>query len=183
MKKLLLATGNKGKLEEVQEILKIPLEIADIELEEIQSMDLEYVVRKKAEEAFRIIKKPVVVDDVGVFFEAWKGFPGPLIKFMFLHLGNKKIIELLKGEDNRKVSVQSAVAYHDGKKIHTFIGEVICSIAFKERGTEGWGLDPILIPKGKKETFAEMGLKRKNEISHRRRAFDKLKKFLDSQSE
>ncbi len=182
MKKLLLATGNKGKLEEAQEILKIPLEIVDIELEEIQSMDLEYVARKKAIEAYKKLKRPLVVDDVSVEIEVWNGFPGPLVKFLFLHLGNKKVIELLKSEKNRNVIVKSAVAYHDGKKIHTFIGEVKGTIAERERGTEGWGFDPIIIPNGYSKTYAEMGLKGKSVLSHRRRAFDKLKKFLDSQA-
>ena len=182
MKKLLLATGNKGKLKEVQDILKIPIEAADIEIEEVQSMDLAYVARKKAEEAFRILKKPLIVDDVGFGIEVWNGFPGPLVKFLFLNLGNRKLIELLKGEKNRNVVIQCAVAYHDGKKVHTFIGEVNGTITLSPRGTEGWGFDPIIIPNGYTKTYAEMGQKGKNQLSHRRRALDKLKKFLDSQT-
>lgn len=183
MQKLLIATTNKGKLEEVRGILEMPVEIAPIELEEVQSMDLVYVARKKAEEAYRILKKPVVVDDVGVYIEVWNGFPGPFVKFLSLHVGNKKILELLKNEKNRNVIVQSAVAYHDGTSVHTFIGEVKGTIAFSERGTEGWGFDPIIIPNGYTQTYAEMGLKGKNKLSHRRRAFDKLKEFLDRKSE
>ena len=100
--KLLVATGNKGKVQELEDILKIPLEIADIDIDEVQSMDLEYVSRKKTEEAYRILKRPVITDDVGVFIEAWNNFPGPFVKYVHEILGNKKIIALLKNEKNQK---------------------------------------------------------------------------------
>lgn len=181
MKKIFVATGNKGKVGEISDILQIPLEFADIDIDEIQSMDLEYVAQQKVKEAFRILKKPVIVDDVGVFIEAWNSFPGPFVKYAHNLLGNKKILGLLKNEKNRNVIVQSVVAYHDGTKIHTFVGTVKGTLSLKEKGTEGWGFDPIIIPFGEKLTFGEMGIKRKNKISHRGKALDKFKKFLDGQ--
>lgn len=182
MKKLLIATGNKGKVQELEDFLGIPLEIANIDIDEVQSMDLEYVSRRKTEEAFKILKKPVITDDVGVFIEVWNNFPGPFVKYASDVLGLKKILDLLKNEKNRNVIVRSAVSLHDGKKIHTFIGEVKGTIAPQERGTDGWGFDPIIIPNGETQTYAEMGFKKKNQLSHRRKAFDKLKAFLDSQN-
>src|SRR3972149_1427183 len=101
MKKIYIATTNKGKVEEISEMLKIPLEFAKLELDEIQSMDLEYVARKKAEEAFKILKKPVIVDDVGVYFKAWNKFPGPFVKYIHILLGNKKLLELFRHEKTR----------------------------------------------------------------------------------
>ena len=181
MQKIFVATGNKGKVDEISAILKIPLKIADIEIDEVQSMDLEYVARKKVQEAFNILKKPVIVDDVGVFIDVWNKFPGPFVKYMYNLLGNKKILELLRNEKNRKVIVQSVIAYHDGKKIHTFVGTVNGTLSLKEKGTQGWGFDPIIIPDGEKETFAQMGPKKKNLISHRAKALQKFKKFIDTQ--
>jgi len=181
VKKLLIATGNKGKVQELEDILKIPLETVNIEIDEVQSMDLEYVSKRKTQEAFRMLKKPVITDDVGVFIEVWNNFPGPFVKYANQILGLKKILSLLKNEKNRNVIVKSAVSYHDGKKVHTFIGEVKGTIALEERGTDGWGFDPIIIPNGETQTYAEMGFKKKNQLSHRRKAFDKFKKFLDSQ--
>ena len=180
MKKLLVATGNKGKVGELEDILNVPLEIAEIDIDEVQSMDLEYVARRKVEEAFKVLKKPVITDDVGVFIEAWNDFPGPFVKYIYQIVGLKKILEILEKEKNRNVVVKCAVGYHDGEKAHVFIGEVKGIIALKERGTEGWGFDPIIIPNGETQTFAEMGSKKKNKISHRGKAFEKLKKFLDS---
>ncbi len=182
MKELLFATGNEGKIMEAKAILGVPVEIAAIEIDEVQSMDLEYVARKKTEQAYGLLQRPVITDDVGVFIEAWNGFPGPLVKYLLDKLGNLKILELLKNEKNRNVIVKSAVGYHDGKYVHVFIGEVKGTLAFEEKGTEGWGFDPLIIPDGESQTFAEMGHEKKNQLSHRGKALDKLKQFLDSQN-
>jgi XTP/dITP diphosphohydrolase len=183
MKEILFATGNKDKIMEAQAILEVPVEIATIEVDEVQSMDLEYVSRRKTEEAYRILQRPVITDDVGVFIEAWNGFPGPFAKFILDKLGNDRILEILAKETNRNVVVRSAVSYHDGKDIHIFIGEVEGTLAFEQRGTDGWGFDPIIIPNGETQTYAEMGHVKKNQLSHRRKALDKLKQFLDSQKD
>ncbi|KKP96193.1 MAG: Non-canonical purine NTP pyrophosphatase [Microgenomates group bacterium GW2011_GWC1_38_14] len=181
MKKLLFATGNKGKIIEAEHILGIPLETVNIEIDEVQSMDLEYVAKRKAEAAFKILRKPVIIDDVGVFIEAWNGFPGPFAKFILDKLGNRRVLEILKSEKNRNVTVTSAVGYRDGKNTHVFLGEVQATLAHEERGTEGWGFDPIIIPLGQKLTYAEMGLLGKSKLSHRKKALEKFRKFLDSQ--
>lgn len=181
MKKILLASGNPDKVREAQAILGIPIEIAPMELEEIQSMDLALVVRKKAEEAYKILQKPVIVDDVSVEFGALNGFPATFIKFFLESLGNRKILSLLKNETNKKMIARAAVGYHDGKKVHVFIGEVEGTFSPEERGEDGWGFDFFFIPKGQTQTFAQMGFEKKNELSHRRVAFELLKQYLDSQ--
>ena len=61
------------------------------------------------------------------------------------------------------------------------MGTVKGTLSLKEKGSQGWGFDPIIIPNGEKQTYAQMGLKKKNQLSHRGKAFKKLKKFLDSQ--
>lgn len=183
MKEILFATGNAGKIMEAQAILQVPVEIASIKIDEVQSMDLEYVAREKAKAAYERLRRPVIIDDVGVFIEAWNGFPGPLAKFILDKLGNVGILGLLAREKNRNVVVRSAIGYHNGKDVHIFTGEVSGTLAFEERGTEGWGFDPIIIPNGETQTYAEMGLDKKNQLSHRRLALDKLKQFLDSQNE
>ncbi len=182
MKKILFATGNKNKVREAQSVLQIELEIADIELDEVQSMDLIYVAKKKAEEAFAILKKPVIIDDVGIFIAALNGFPGPFVKFMEESMGIKKLLDLLKDEKNRDIVVQSVVAFHNGQEVFIFVGEVKGEIAREMRGTDGWGFDPIVIPAGQTQTYAELGFDKKNELSHRKKAFVKFKEFLDSQS-
>jgi XTP/dITP diphosphohydrolase len=177
-----VATTNPGKKKEISDILKSDLEFIELGLDEVQSMDIAYVSKKKSEEAFSLLKKPVITDDVGVFIEAWNGFPGPFAKYILETLGNKNILKLLENEKNRNVVVKSAVSYHDGKIVHTFIGVVEGKLAFTEKGDYGWGFDPIIIPKGEKRTFGQMKPQEKNSISHRRKALDMFKQFLDSQN-
>ena len=80
--KITLVTGNKHKAKEVERILNIPLEIKEIELDEIQEINLEKVALHKLNQAYELVKEPVIVDDVSVEIDAWNGFPGPLIKWL-----------------------------------------------------------------------------------------------------
>lgn len=182
MKKLHFVTGNKDKVEEAKKILGIPIEIVDIDIDEIQSLNLEKIVRHKTEEAFRMVGKPLIVDDVSFEIEAWNGFPGPLVKFL-QKAGNNSfelVLKMLGGERNKKVRIAAGIGYHDGKKTHfiegVFFGEIV-----PKRGDNGWGFDPYVVPHGYTKTFGELAPEIKNEISHRARALRKLKRLLDSQ--
>lgn len=181
MKDLVFATTNKGKVEEAHAILGVPVEIAELEIDEVQSMDMEYVSKKKTEAAYQILKKPVITDDVGVFIEAWNGFPGPFAKHILDSIQNEGILKLMEDEPNRNVTVKCAIGYHDGQEVHVFIAEVKGHLADKIKGSDGWGFDFVVIPEGYSQTFAEMGFKDKNKISHRALALEKLKEYLDSQ--
>lgn len=183
MDKLYFVTGNKGKAREAQQILGIPIEITKIELDEIQSLDLKKIVEHKLKQAFDKVKSPVIVDDVSLQLDVWNGFPGPFVKY--LHVAsdgnNELILRMLKNESNRNGILVATIGYHDGENIHFFTGEIRVTISTEERGINGWGLDPILIPEGQTVTYAEMSEEEKNADSHRKRALKKLKEFLDSQ--
>lgn len=174
------ATGNENKVNEVSKILGIPIEIARLELDEIQDVDIEKVARRKVEHAFEVLKKPVFVDDVGVYFSAWNGFPGTFAKFLQDAGGNEIILRMLSGEKDRKVMARCVIAFHDGEKVHTFIGEMNGVVIEKPKGITGWGYDPIIIPTGEIRTYAEMGEEEKNKISHRALALKHFKEFLNS---
>ena len=183
MKKITFVTGNKAKAREVERILNIPLQISDIELDEIQEIDLEKVALHKLNQAFELIKSPVIIDDVSVEIDAWNSFPGPLIKWL-LKSGKEgdasTLLKMLKGEKNRGATARLAIGFHDGKKPHIFYGEVRGVIGKEIRGENGFGWDPVFIPEGKIQSFAEMPEKEKDEISHRRRALQKFSDFLKS---
>lgn len=181
MKDLLFVTTNKGKVEEAHAILGVPVEIENAELDEVQSMDVEYVAKKKAEEAFKKYKKPLIVDDVAVFVEAFNGFPGPFAKHLITTIGIDGFIKLMNDEENRNVTLRCAIGFHDGENIRVFIGEVNGKLTRERRGEKGWGFDPVVVPDGYNQTFAEMGPDKKNDVSHRRLALDKFKQYLDSQ--
>ncbi len=181
MEKIYFVSSNSEKVKEAQAILGVPIEIADIEIDEVQSMSLKTVARKKVESAFKIVGEPVIVDDVSFEIEAFNRFPGPLVKFFFNSLGNNGVLKLMEKEDNRRVIVQSAIGYHDGKKAHVFVGTIKGTLSLEERGTDGWGFDPIVIPDGHTKTIAELGVDHKNKNSHRAASLEMLKKYLRSQ--
>lgn len=181
MKELVFITGNKDKFNEASAILPWKVNYLDLEVEEVQDDDLNHVAERKVEEAFGKIGKPVFVDDVGVSFLAWNNFPGPYAKHFLKAFGNKKITEMINKEDDKTVQTSCVIAYHDGKNIHTFRGDVVGLVAPEPRGEDGWGFDFIVIPAGYNKTFAELGQETKNKISHRAIALSKFKKFLDEQ--
>lgn len=182
IKSIVFVTGNSEKAEEAKAILGLPVKIKEVKhLPEIQSMDLDEVVREKAKAAFEVIKKPLLVDDVAFYIDAWKDFPGPFIRFM-IPMGVEGILKTLKNEANRKTLLCCGIGYHDGKKVHVFIGKIKGKISKEARGKRHFGFDPIFIPDGGKLTYAEMGFEEKNKVSHRAKALEELKKFLDKSS-
>lgn len=99
--KLVLVTGNMAKAGEVERILNIPIETANIEIDEIQSMDLEKIALHKLTQAYKKIKKPVIVDDVSFLVDAWGGFPGPLIKWLLQGKNDPSLmLKMLSQEKN-----------------------------------------------------------------------------------
>ena len=147
--KLTLVTGNKAKAGEVERILNIPLNVESIDLDEIQELDLEKVALHKLNQAYEIVKKPVIIDDVSVEIKAWNNFPGPLIKWL-LKAGNNgdasTLLKLLENETNRGAVAKLAVGFHDGKEARIFIGEVRGKTALEIKGENGFGWDPVFIP-------------------------------------
>lgn len=177
--KITFVTGNEFKAKETGEILDIDLEISQIDLVEIQEMDLEKVALHKLNQAFEILKKPVLIDDVSFEIQAWNSFPGPLVKWI-LKAGNgpSLILKLLEGEKDRRAKARLAIGFHDGEKPHLFFGEVNGVVADSIRGDNGFGWDRVFIPEGYSQTFAEMPSELKNSISHRGLALEKLHNFL-----
>ena len=165
-------SSNIHKFEEAKQILSdfgISLGYANHSLEEIQSDSLKSIALKKAKEAFFKLKKPVLIEDDGLFINSLGGFPGPYSSYVFQTIGNDGILNLLK--KNRNAKFVSVISYCDKKNIQIFIGNLYGTISFSKQN-KGWGYDPIFIPKNMKQTFGEIG--NKNKISHR---FKALKKF------
>ena len=182
MENLYFVTSNQSKAEEARMILEMPVEIRKADLIEIQSLNLEEIVRDKARQAFEMVGEPVIVDDVGFFLEAWNGFPGPFVKYILDTVGKEGILKMLEGEENRSVVVKAVIGFHDGKEIHTFVGEVRGVVASEARGDNGFGWDSIFIPESSDKTYAQMSLKEKSGISHRRVALEKFKQFLKAKN-
>ena len=169
---LFFVSSNNHKYQEAKKILEsfgIKLGFFKYDLEEIQSNSLMDIASKKAKEAFLKYKKPVIIEDDGLFIDSLEGFPGPYSSYAFKTIGNKGILNLLK--NNRKAKFVSIITFCDKKILKSFDGKLEGTISKSQKG-KGWGYDPIFIPKNTRKTFAEIN--NKNELSHRYKA---LKKF------
>lgn len=173
-------TGNEGKVREARALLEpLGYEVVqnNIGYPEIQADDLEDVAAYGARDAADRLGEPVIVEDSGIFIKALNWFPGPYSAFVFKTLGNPGILTLMEGVEERDAVFRSVFGYCEpGVKPRTFKGEVWGLITFEERGSEGFGYDPIFEYEGR--TFAEMSLEEKNRVSHRRRAMEALIEFL-----
>lgn len=176
---LKFVTGNPNKVREARQLLAIDIEQADLKgLIEVQTSDLSEVARHKLDQAYEILKCPVMVEDSGLMFSAWNGLPGALVKWFEKSVGCDGMIRMLEPFGNREAIAVCHVAVHDGSKVMIAKGEVKGTIAHKLRGENGFGWDVIFIPDGHTRTFAEMSAEEKNAISHRRKAFQALKEML-----
>lgn len=173
--KILLVTGNKNKQKEWQRLLPddFDLEIVDIDLDEIQSLDMAEIVSHKVKQAYEKLGKPVVVEDIYAGIDRLNGLPGPFIKFFNQALGEGSLRELASN-DGEPVTVGCVVAYYDGKNTITVRGEVKGSVV-GIRGENGFGFDKVFVPAGQNKTYAEMTAEEKDTLSHRSKA---VKKFV-----
>ena len=151
------------------DLLGINLGFLKSNLKEIQSNSFDAIAIVKARDAFSKFKKPVVIEDDGLFIDSISGFPGPYSSYVFKTIGNKGILNLLK--NNRKAKFVSIITYCDKTNLQLFKGKLDGKISKTQKG-KGWGYDPIFIPNNSKKTFAQIN--KKNELSHRYKA---LKKF------
>lgn len=168
-------TSSANKYAEVERLLARPLTRAALDLEEIQAIDLEPVVRHKAVQAFAALGRPVLVEDTGLAFAAWHGLPGALIKWFLTSLGAEGICRLLRHETNREATAATAFAYYNGMELRVFSGVVQGLISARPRGSLGFGWDPLFLPKGSTLSFAEMAPEEKDRFSMRRIALTQLR--------
>ncbi|PWL30178.1 RdgB/HAM1 family non-canonical purine NTP pyrophosphatase [uncultured Roseivirga sp.] len=190
--KICFTTNNAHKLQEVKEILGDSIELlslSDIGFEgDIPETHetLEENSLEKAQYIFQKYRIPVFSDDSGLEVVALNGKPGVHTAH---YAGSRdavanmsKVLSELEGQtNNREARFRAVITYIDleGKE-QQFEGIVDGQIAPEMSGTEGFGYDPIFIPKGYEKTFAELSSEVKNTISHRKRALEKLVQFLKS---
>lgn len=191
IKKLVFATNNAHKLDEIRAILGDKIEVlslkdincdADIPetadtLEGNAALKTEYIYKNYGLDCF--------ADDTGLEVEALGGAPGV---YSARYAGGdghdseanmRKLLKELDGEQNRKAQFRTAICLIEQGEEHLFEGIVKGSIIEQKRGVSGFGYDPVFMPEGYEETFAEMGNAEKNKISHRARAVEKLCEYLN----
>jgi len=190
MMKLVFATNNDHKLKEINHLLGNSFTL--LSLKEINitgdipedSPTLEGNALFKAKYIHLATGLDVFADDTGLEIEALNGDPGVhSARFAGnqkdFSANTKKVLKLMEGKKNREARFRTVIALIMNSKEYIFEGTISGKIGIEERGTGGFGYDPLFIPEGEKLTFAEMSLNQKSRISHRARAFEKLKMFLD----
>jgi len=179
---LYFVTGNKEKFREVKEILQgFDIEQIDIDLPELQG-EPDEIVKEKAKLACEKMGKPVFVEDTSLCFNALKGLPGPYVKDFIRKIGIAGLYELAKRYDDKgAVAVASIGFCKPGKEPLVFQGKVKGTIV-SPRGDTRFQWDQIFMPEGHDRTFSQMTTEAKNAISHRRKAFENFRSWLNSSS-
>ena len=189
-KKLVFATNNAHKLDEISSILGEKVELLSLKdihchVDIPETADtLEGNAMLKAEYIYKNYGLDCFADDTGLEVEALNGAPSV---YSARYAGGEehnaeanmqKLLQNMQGVQNRKAQFRTAICLIlDGKK-HLFEGIVKGEIIKEKRGSSGFGYDPIFVPEGYTKTFAELGNETKNKISHRALAVEKLCRFL-----
>jgi XTP/dITP diphosphohydrolase len=194
--KLVLATHNPHKCEELRQILRGELgnSIEVLTLDDIHppigdieetGTTLEENALIKARTVHEITKLPTVADDTGLEVAALNGAPGV---YSARYSGEnatyasnvQKLLAAMKGKKDRSAKFSTVIAYIDEQSNpHLFRGEIEGTIATEPHGTNGFGYDPVFVPQeGQNQTYAEMADEEKNAISHRGRALRAFIRYL-----
>lgn len=178
MLELFFATNNLNKVREAELVLSrfgISLKAVAASKVEIQSSSLKEIAIHAARNAYGSVRRPVVVEDSGLFIDALNGFPGPYSSYVYRTIGLKGVLKLLDGVADRKARFVAAVALAvNDNDIYVFEGSVEGYISSEIRGSHGFGFDPIFVPIGCNKTFGEMDIAEKTTYSHRGKAFREL---------
>lgn len=185
MNKLAIATNNKKKLIEINELFEHN-QIKNIQLYSISDLDvvsdpdedgstLEENALIKAKSLFKKTNIPTIADDTGLFVEALDGKPGVKSARYASDTANDEqnrelLLSELSNSANRSAFFKTTICYIDGEGHHFFNGICEGTISNNEKGGNGFGYDPIFIPNSYSVTFAEMNPEIKNSISHRHNA-------------
>jgi XTP/dITP diphosphohydrolase len=186
---LVFASNNDHKIKEINSLLGDSFKLMslhDINIAEDipeEEPQLEGNALAKARFVHNLTGLDVFADDTGLEIESLNGLPG--VRSARFAGENKdssanieKVLSMLGETKKREARFRTVIALIIEKKEYLFEGIVNGTIAHSKRGSEGFGYDPIFVPEGKTCTFAEMDLAEKNTVSHRARAFEKLREFL-----
>lgn len=175
-------TGNQNKVNYMTEVIGIDLKHENIDLAEIQSANPEVVILHKVEQAYKILQRPVLVEDTCLSFNVLDGLPGPFVKFFVeAENGLENMCRMLDGFNDRTAYGSVIYAYYDGKEAKYFKGRLDGEIATEPRGTGGYGWDKIFQPEGYGgRTRAELDSDEDKATYSKLRDIQGLKTFLSS---
>ena len=190
MNKLIFATNNRHKVDEVRSVLQnrfqiLSLEEAGILIDIEEPHDtLQANASEKSRTIHQLTGKNCFSEDTGLEVDALQGEPG--VKSARYAAGEnefadntEKILFKLKNINNRKARFRTVISMILDDQEYLFEGICTGQIAHEKSGTKGFGYDPVFIPDGSQVSFAEMSLEEKNRFSHRKKAMQQLIDFLN----
>ena len=191
--KLIFASHNQNKVLEINSLLKGIAEVHSLNdigiFEEIPEtgITLKENASIKARACYDLTGLHVFADDTGLEVEALNGEPGV---FSARYAGPEKLawknmeklMNELEAHENKKARFVTFISLIINQEEYFFEGEINGTIIHEMRGSNGFGYDPIFVPEGETRTLAEMSPDEKNKISHRAKALEKMKSFLESYS-
>lgn len=192
MRTLIFATNNDHKAREIRSALGADWQIktlreAGIDIDIPEPHDtLEANAREKSMVIRDITGMDCFSEDTGLEVEALDGEPG-VKSARYAGEGRDfsanitKLLQGLEGKENRKARFRTVISYVQGDQEWQFEGICPGAIITTPRGMDGFGYDPVFVPDGDTRTFAEMAMAEKNIFSHRKKALDKLIRFLQTQ--
>lgn len=190
--RICFASNNQGKVDEINNLMPDGIQIIGLKdlnvLEDIPETGSTFQenARQKVQYIFEKFSIPVFADDSGLCVSSLHNEPGV---FSARYAGEPKddqkniqlLLNNLGSDKKREASFKTNIAYIDEKGTqHYFEGEIEGEITLEKRGENGFGYDPIFMPKGYDQTFAELSKEVKNQISHRAIAVNKLISYLSS---
>lgn len=182
MPELTFITSHPLKATELSRHLNYPITHHRLSLSEIQSLDPIEITRAKTMEAFRILQRPVLVEDFSISFAALGHLPGPLIKWFLQELKVEGLCKLLDAYDTREAIAQTTFGLCETGEVLTFSGRMEGKIARQPQGDNGYGTDAIFIPHGISKTWGEMNTEEQITWSLRRIGLAKLEAHLHQHS-
>jgi XTP/dITP diphosphohydrolase len=184
--KISLVTSNQGKLREFRSVLEpygVEVEHSDAECDEIQADTLREVVLSCLQQLEAKGLHDFVIDDSGLFVHGLRDFPGVYSAYALKTIGLDGLLRLLDGVKDRSAHFECCVGASIGGEEFVVTGRCDGSIAMRPSGSGGFGFDPLFVPSGYSQTFAEISIGEKNRISHRGKAVqafsDELRRRLN----
>jgi len=191
MTKLIFATHNKNKLKEVRSLIPSTIELLSLDdinlLEEIEetATTIEGNALLKAQTIYRQTGINCFADDSGLLVDALNGAPGVYsARYAGEHKSDsdnlEKLLKELSNKEDRNAHFKTVMALIINGQEYLFEGVINGTITKEKSGVNGFGYDPIFLPNGYTETFAEMSSDIKNVISHRAQAMKQLLEFINT---
>jgi len=177
MRGVTFITGNQNKADYLAKYLGFPVKHVKLDLDEIQSLDLQEIVEHKVRQAYDKIKSPVIVEDVSLEFVALGRLPGPFIKHFLDEMTEETICSLVDGK-SRQATARCVFGYYDGDKLELFAGQLKGEIPQTPSGNNGYGFDRIFIPEGYNMTRASLDEADDQKTYVQMKPFAKVKEFL-----